>query len=320
MYFILAQVFALLSSTCLLISFWQKKRNKILFFQILDSTFDVLQYLLLGAYTGGAISLLGATRAYCFSKTTNKKFLYLFLGLYIVASLVTFDGAISLIPLLAALIYTIVVWNKKERNIRLYSIFVFILWLIYDVLVGAYVNAITDIVLIVSNIMAFNKIDRKVRNKEESNIIRIGKKVEGAIYKKRPGAYVIIERDEDNKIAIATDAIDVYFFLGGGIEENETEEEALKREVIEESGYSLKNVKLFDKVTSWCHTEANGYMDVEATVYIANFDKIITKSIEEDHEVIWVNPIEYKNKLYHEYQRYILNKYVCYKKGIDYEE
>lgn len=320
MYFILAQVFALLSSTCLLISFWQKKRNKILFFQILDSTFDVLQYLLLGAYTGGAISLLGATRAYCFSKTTNKKFLYLFLGLYIVASLVTFDGAISLIPLLAALIYTIVVWNKKEKNIRLYSIFVFMLWLIYDVLVGAYVNSITDIVLIVSNIMAFNKLDRKVRNKEESNIIRIGKKVEGAIYKKRPGAYVIIERDEDNKIAIATDAIDVYFFLGGGIEKNETEEEALKREVIEESGYSLKNIKLFDKVTSWCHTEANGYMDVEATVYIAKFDKIITKSIEEDHEVIWVNPIEYKNKLYHGYQRYILNKYICYKKGIDYEE
>ena len=166
MYFILAQVFALLSSTCLLISFWQKKRNKILFFQILDSTFDVLQYLLLGAYTGGAISLLGATRAYCFSKTKNKKFLYLFLGLYIVASLVTFDGAISLIPLLAALIYTIVVWNKKEKNIRLYSVFVFILWLIYDVLVGAYVNAITDIVLIVSNILAFNKLDRKVENEK----------------------------------------------------------------------------------------------------------------------------------------------------------
>ncbi len=149
---------------------------------------------------------------------------------------------------------------------------------------------------------------------------RIGKKVEGAIYKKRPGAYVIIERDEDNKIAIATDAIDVYFFIGGGIEENETAEEALKRETIEESGYSLKNIKIFDKVTSWCYSEANGYMDVEATFYIANFDKMIAKPIEEDHEIIWVNPIEYKDKLYHEYQRYILNKYVCYKKGIHYEE
>ena len=141
---------------------------------------------------------------------------------------------------------------------------------------------------------------------------RIGKKVEGVIYNKRPGAYVIIERDEDDKIAIVTDTntTDIYFLLGGGIEKNETVENSLKREVIEESGYSLKNIKYFDKVTSWCHTEAMGYMDIEATFYIANFDKIIAKPIEEDHEVIWVNPIEYKNKLYHEYQRYILNKYV----------
>ena len=143
---------------------------------------------------------------------------------------------------------------------------------------------------------------------------RIGKKIEGAIYNKRPGAYVIIERDKDNKIAIATDAIDVYFFLGGGIEENEIAEDALKREVIEEAGYSLKNIKFFDKVTSWCHSEANGYMDVEATIYIANFDKTIAKPIEEDHKIIWVNPYEYKDKLYHEYQRYILNKYILTKK------
>ena len=149
---------------------------------------------------------------------------------------------------------------------------------------------------------------------------RIGKKIENTIYNKRPGAYVIIESDEDDKIAIATDAVGVYFFLGGGIEENETPEEALKREVIEESGYSLKNIILFDKVASWCYSETKGYMDVEATIYIANFDKKVAKPIEEDHEIIWVNPLEYKNKLYHEYQRYILNKYILIKKGKNYEK
>lgn len=149
---------------------------------------------------------------------------------------------------------------------------------------------------------------------------RIGKKIENTIYNKRPGVYVIIESDEDDKIAIATDAVGVYFFLGGGIEENETPEEALKREVIEESGYSLKNIILFDKVASWCYSETRGYMDVEATIYIANFDKKVAKPIEEDHEIIWVNPLEYKNKLYHEYQRYILNKYILIKKGKNYEK
>lgn len=158
---LLAQVFAFLSSSCLLISFWQKKRIKILFFQILDSAFDIIQYTLLGAYTGSLISLLGATRAYTFSKTNNKYFLFLFLLLYIIASLITFDGVISFIPLIAALVYTIVTWNKKEKNIRLFSILVFILWFIYDILVKAYVSSITDIVLVVSNFIAFYKLDLK---------------------------------------------------------------------------------------------------------------------------------------------------------------
>ena len=161
---LLAQVFAFLSSSCLLISFWQKKRIKILFFQILDSAFDIIQYTLLGAYTGSLISLLGATRAYTFSKTNNKYFLFLFLLLYIIASLITFDGVISFIPLIAALVYTIVTWNKKEKNIRLFSILVFILWFIYDILVKAYVSSITDIVLVVSNFIAFYKLDLKSKS------------------------------------------------------------------------------------------------------------------------------------------------------------
>ena len=47
-------------------------------------------------------------------------------------------------------------------------------------------------------------------------MIRIGKKVEGVIYTKRSASYVIIEREEDRKIAIATEG-KTYFFLGGGL-------------------------------------------------------------------------------------------------------
>ena len=144
MNFILAQIFAFLSSLCLLFSFWQRNRKQILFFQVLDSSFDILQYFLLGAYTGSLISLLGATRAYTFSKTNNR-----------------YNGFMSIIPLIAALTYTIVTWNKIEKNIRLFSILVFILWFIYDIFVKAYVSSITDIALIISNAIAFYNLDIK---------------------------------------------------------------------------------------------------------------------------------------------------------------
>ena len=153
-----AQVFAFLSSLCLLISFWQRKRKKILFFQMLDSLFDVFQYILLGAYTA---SLLGSTRAYFFSKFNKKIFLYIFLLLYIISAIITFNGLITVIPLIASLIYTVVIWNKKEKYIRLYSILVFILWLTHDILVEAYVSSIVDLVIIISNSIAIYKIDLK---------------------------------------------------------------------------------------------------------------------------------------------------------------
>ncbi len=72
-------------------------------------------------------------------------------------------------------------------------------------------------------------------------MVRIANKVEGVQYTKRFASYAIVERKEDKKIAIATEG-KTYFFLGGGIEDNETEIEALKREVIEESGYGIKNI------------------------------------------------------------------------------
>lgn len=147
-------------------------------------------------------------------------------------------------------------------------------------------------------------------------MLRIGSKKAGIQYKKRICAYAIIERIKDKKIAIATDKSDIYFLLGGGCEEDELIEETLKREIIEETGYSLRDVELFDKINSWCYNDKYGYLDVEATIYIAKLDKKILDPIENDHRILWVSPLEYKDKLYHKYQRYILNKYILKKEKI----
>ena len=140
----------------------------------------------------------------------------------------------------------------------------------------------------------------------------INKKEENVKYRKRPGSYAIITRKKDKKIGIVTDGKN-NFYLGGGIEENETKIMALRREIIEESGYSIKNINFFDKVTAWADGGERGPLDVTASVYIAEFDKKVAEPIEKDHRVLWINANEYKNKLYHEYQRYILKKYMEFK-------
>ncbi len=141
----------------------------------------------------------------------------------------------------------------------------------------------------------------------------IGKKDENVEYRKRPGAYAIIVNKNDDKIGIVkviTDEGVENFYLGGGIEEGETKLEALKREMIEEAGYTIKNIKELEEVGSYIFAEDHGYIEVIASVYIAEFDKKVAEPIEKDHNVIWVKPEEYVDKMFREWQTYIMEKFI----------
>ena len=137
----------------------------------------------------------------------------------------------------------------------------------------------------------------------------INNKKVGIEYKIRKGAYAILKRNEDEKIGIVTDG--VYFFLGGGVEEKETEIEALKRELIEETGYTIKNIVEFDEIGQYIFEKnKDGYMELCNYVYLAELDEKIIEPIEKDHVVLWIEPEDYVGKMYYEWQEYILERYI----------
>lgn len=136
------------------------------------------------------------------------------------------------------------------------------------------------------------------------------------IYNKRPGAYAIIENDK-NEIAIVKDGDNDLFYFGGGLEEGENTIEALNRELIEESGYTLTNISYFTEIGEFLKSKNGEYVEVMATIYTAKFDKKVVEPIEKDHHIMWINPCEYKGKLFRNWQNYVLDIYINYIKSYD---
>lgn len=72
---------------------------------------------------------------------------------------VTYNGMISILPSIATIIYTIVLWQDKPTKIRVGSVIMFSMWFIYNLAVGAYISSIVEAISLISAIASIVKID-----------------------------------------------------------------------------------------------------------------------------------------------------------------
>ncbi len=122
------------------------------------------------------------------------------------------------------------------------------------------------------------------------------------IYTQRPGAYGILANDR-NLLAIVKTSRG-YFLPGGGIEANESEEECLIREFIEEIGIKIK---IKEKICSGdCYfyaTTSNKYIESLGQFYKCEIEEILNVATEVDHELVWLDPNEAIQLLYLDNQK-----------------
>lgn len=83
-----------------------------------------------------------------------------------------------------------------------------------------------------------------------------GNQVAGVEYPERIGAYGIVIRD--GKVLIEIGKLG-YFLPGGGIDDGETVEEALRREFVEETGYQLTSWKPLAHSVEYRNGPEEGY-------------------------------------------------------------
>lgn len=114
----------------------------------------------------------------------------------------------------------------------------------------------------------------------------IGEKIDDKKYDFRETCFGICVRDDK---MLLVEKSGQFSFVGGGLENYETNEECLKREFIEESGYEITSIKPFILID--CFWLAGGKWPLEslANFYIVEVGEKICEPTEEGHKVHWVN-------------------------------
>lgn len=128
---------------------------------------------------------------------------------------------------------------------------------------------------------------------------------ENVKYVDREGAYLIPIRD--NQVGIIKTPKG-FFFIGGGIENDESHMECIKRECLEETGY---NVSIKDKICSaetYCTHETIGYFHPIQTYYKGELISQISKPKENDHEFLWIQFNDIKGKMFTKMQNWALEQ------------
>lgn len=118
-------------------------------------------------------------------------------------------------------------------------------------------------------------------------IPEFGARLDGTDYTERPGVYAIIENGDRQVAVIETGS--GYFLPGGGVETGETEVEALKREILEETGYQVLVLAGKCEAVEYLEARAEGmYYRIHGKFYRAQLEAKIGEGIEKDHRLVWL--------------------------------
>ena len=161
---IIPQIIGFLAVALFLLSYQQKKRSNIIMMNVVSRILYILQYLLLGAYAGAVLDVLGAVASVVASEK-DEGFVKKHLKTVIVLMNVLIVGAgltiawfnrswLDLFSLMGVLLHTGAFWLSSEKIIRRISLAGSPFWFIYNLLSHAYGSAVGDLLTMGSILLA----------------------------------------------------------------------------------------------------------------------------------------------------------------------
>ncbi len=164
---LIPQIIGILAVATFLLSYQQKKRTNIILTNVISRCLYILQYLLLGAFAGAVLDVLGAISSVVAGKKhtsfvhKHKAAIIMSLNICILfaGSILAFlnKSWLDLFSVAGVLLHTNAFWLNDEGRIRIVSLLGSPCWFVYNFTSRAYGSAVGDILTIISILIALVK-------------------------------------------------------------------------------------------------------------------------------------------------------------------
>ena len=165
---IIGEIFSLLAALTLAYSTFSNKKNKMIWWQAINTIFYGLSNLFLGCYSAAVINILALSRnALVVKNKLDKKFtIIICILIIIVGAFFNNKGWLGLLPIILSIQYTICVYAiKSAQHMRIALIINLLLGMIFDFLIKAYPMFALDIIIIIGtliNCIRFRNCDEEI--------------------------------------------------------------------------------------------------------------------------------------------------------------
>lgn len=171
---IASQIIGLAAVGLYLLSYQLKKRSHIVWTTCISNALYVLQYILLGAYSGAVMDFMSTVSSFFAAKKNDPPFRkhanWLAFSNMIAITAVGLISAfvqrewLELLPIAGALFQTGGLWCNNEQTIRKFGLCSAPFWLIYNFISQAYGASLGSVIAIVSIIIAMIRYRKKEKD------------------------------------------------------------------------------------------------------------------------------------------------------------
>lgn len=159
--YLASQIVEIVALILYLVAYHFKTKKKIFITTNIACVFNIIHYLLLGAFSGCITKVIAIIRnSFVIVKEGNKKlnsiiFLLIFIIIYIISGIFTYNNIYSLLPISAALIYLIFTWYGNELQVKRIAFYCYFLWIFYNICIMSYVGIAANVIALISSGIAY---------------------------------------------------------------------------------------------------------------------------------------------------------------------